>query len=107
MKNKKAIDENELREAIESRDEKKIRALIDSFTKQKTEKKDRGEMLTDDMMAYMQLTNEMNTQYLEQLNSTLEALKAVDLGEKEIDDNLKITAVRKKLISKIQEDDLD
>jgi hypothetical protein len=107
MKNKNPIDENELREAIASRDEKKLKSLIDAFTKQKTERKDKGEMLTDDMMTYMQLTNETNNEYLEQLKSTLDALKTIDAGEKEVDNELKITAVRKKLISKIQEDDLD
>jgi hypothetical protein len=107
MKNKSPIDENELKEAIASRDEKKLKAFIDIFTKQKTEKKDAGEMLTDDMMTYMQLINETNNEYLGQLKSTLDALKTIDAGEKEVDNELKITAVRKKLISKIEEDDLD
>ncbi len=106
-KHLKKINSVALKESVAKGDFKSAKKLIDAFLDQEPTKEDKGKVFTETVHLYVDMVNSLNSSYLIQLNKTAEALKAIDAGEKEVDDAMQIIKTRKKLRSVVQEDDLD
>jgi hypothetical protein len=101
------INEIELHKAVESGDKSKIKKILDTFFKKKPSDIDRGRSLVETLHDHIGVSNKINKKYLDHLKEVSKIIKTINTTERDNEKDIKIIQTKKRIVSIIEEDDLD
>ena len=96
-KTPKPIDDTALKSMLNHSDYIGAKKLIGSFLDQKLSAEEKGKIYTQVVTTYLTMINDVNKSYLEELVATNQALKKLQVSEKDTNEKLRISELKKQL----------
>lgn len=91
------IDTVQIQHLIEEKNFVEAKKIIDAVIDQKLSPAEKGEIYVKIASIYLEITNKLNRQYIEELDNTIDLLKQVNNSEKSSGEELKLAEVKQNL----------
>lgn len=104
-KTRKQIDSEKLERYLEKGDFASAKKIISNFIDQDLDPAEKGRIYTETLAAYLELTNKVNQEYLNQIKETTAALKDIREHEKQDGDTIRKMEIEESLKHPDHDDD--